>query len=154
MREQGPESEWILSCQKSLRLMFGWRNDVCCHIFFFAVVVDVVAEFDIECALSELLYADDLVLMSETIEGVGNKFLKWKAFGRKGLKVNIGKTKVTVCGGIANYGLSKSKVSACGVYNMRVTAKSVLFVQCGKCVYGICGGVIRMNPMFSRNFAR
>ena len=48
-----------------------------------------------ECALSELLYADDLVLMSETIEGLGNKFLKWKkAFERKGLKVNLGKTKV------------------------------------------------------------
>ena len=28
-----------------------------------------------ECALSELLYADDLVLMSETIEGLGNMFL-------------------------------------------------------------------------------
>ena len=30
-----------------------------------------------EGALCELLYADDLVLMSETIEGLGNKFLKW-----------------------------------------------------------------------------
>ena len=29
-----------------------------------------------EGALCELLYADDLVLMSETIEGVKNKFLQ------------------------------------------------------------------------------
>ena len=36
--------------------------------FLFAVVVDVVTEFARECALSELLYTDDLVLMSETIE--------------------------------------------------------------------------------------
>ena len=28
--------------------------------------------------LSELLYADDLVLTSVTIEGLSNKFLKWK----------------------------------------------------------------------------
>ena len=28
--------------------------------------------------LSELLHADDLVLMSETIDGLGDKFLKWK----------------------------------------------------------------------------
>ena len=36
--------------------------------FLFAVVVDVVIEFAREGALSELLCADDLVVMSETIE--------------------------------------------------------------------------------------
>ena len=36
--------------------------------FLFAVVVDVVTELAREGALSELLYADDLVLMSETID--------------------------------------------------------------------------------------
>ena len=35
--------------------------------FPFAVVVDVVTKFAIDDALSVLLYADDLVLMSETI---------------------------------------------------------------------------------------
>ena len=35
--------------------------------FLFAVVVDVVTEFASNGALSELLYAGDLVLMSETI---------------------------------------------------------------------------------------
>ena len=34
----------------------------------FAVEVDVVTEFAIEGVLRELLYADDLVLMSETME--------------------------------------------------------------------------------------
>ena len=54
-----------------------------------------------EVALSELLYADDLVLMSETVDGLRDKILKWKeAFESKGLKVNIGKTKVTVSGSI------------------------------------------------------
>ena len=36
--------------------------------FLFTVVVDVVTEFSRDGALSELLYADDLVLMSETFE--------------------------------------------------------------------------------------
>ena len=31
-----------------------------------------------EDALSELLYADELVLMSETIDGLWDKFIKWK----------------------------------------------------------------------------
>ena len=55
--------------------------------FLFALVVDVATEFAREGALSELLYADDLVLMSETIEGLRNKFIKWKLWeqGFKGL---------------------------------------------------------------------
>ena len=44
--------------------------------FILAVVVNVVTEFAREGALSELLYADDLIMMSETIEGLRNKFLK------------------------------------------------------------------------------
>ena len=65
--------------------------------FLFSEVVNVVTEFDIECALSELMYADDLVLMSETIEVLRDKFLKWKdAFESNGLKVDLRKTKVMV----------------------------------------------------------
>ena len=43
--------------------------------FLFAVVIDVVTEFAREGELSELLYADDLVLISETIDQLLNKFL-------------------------------------------------------------------------------
>ena len=43
-----------------------------------------------ECALSKLLHADDSVLMSETVEGLRNKFLRWKeALESKSLKVNL-----------------------------------------------------------------
>ena len=78
------------------------------------MVVDVVTGFVSEGALSELLYVDDLFPMSETIKGLRNRFLKWKeAFESKGLKVSLGKTKVTVCGSITNDGMSKSKVDPC-----------------------------------------
>ena len=87
--------------------------------FLFAVAVDVVTKFARQGALCELLCADDIVLMSETIEGLRNKFIKWKeAFESKGLKVNIGKTKVMVCGGITKDGMSKSKVDPCGVCSL------------------------------------
>ena len=43
--------------------------------FLFAVVVDVVTEFARGIMLSELLYADGLVLMNETIKGLRDKFL-------------------------------------------------------------------------------
>ena len=43
--------------------------------------------------MNEILYADDSALISESIEKLGEKFLKWKeTFGNKGLKVNLKKT--------------------------------------------------------------
>ena len=61
---------------------------VCMHqefvlsTFIFAVLVDVVTDLARESVLSQLLYADNLVLMSETIQGLRNKFFKWKEFLR------------------------------------------------------------------------
>ena len=45
--------------------------------------------------LWELLYASDLVLMAKSEAGLKQKLLKWKSrMEAKGLKVNVGKTKV------------------------------------------------------------
>ena len=96
--------------------------------FLFAVVVDVVTEFAGEVVLSELLYADDLVLMSETIERLRYEFMKWKeAFESKGLKINLGKTKVMVSVGITKDVISESTVDLCVVCSLRVKANSFLF---------------------------
>ena len=59
--------------------------------------------------------------MSETIEGLRNKFFNWnEAFEGKALKVNLGKTKVAISCGITNDGLSMSKVYLYGVCILRV----------------------------------
>ena len=44
----------------------------------FANVVNVVRENVTNGLMSEMLYADDLVLKSETMEGLREKFWKWK----------------------------------------------------------------------------
>ena len=107
--------------------------------FLSAVVVDVVTELARDGALSELLYADDLVLMSEIFEGTGNTFIKWKeAIESKGLKVNVGKTKVIVSSRITQDSLSKGEVDLCGVCSLRAKAKSVLCTQNGKWIHSIC----------------
>ena len=55
------------------------------------------------------------MLMSETIEGLRNKFVKWKeAIESKDLKVNLGKTNV---GSITKDGMSKNKVEPCGTFS-------------------------------------
>ena len=47
----------------------------------------------------ELLYADDLVISAETEEGLKMKLNKWKTeMEAKGLRVNMGKTKIMVSG--------------------------------------------------------
>ena len=95
--------------------------------FILAVMVDVVTEFTRERALSELLYVDDLVLMSETIEGLRNKFLKWKeAFESNGMKVKKLKTKKIVSSSITKDGLSKRKIDPDRFCRLRLKANSVL----------------------------
>ena len=117
--------------------------------FLFAVVVDVVSELAREGVLSELLYADDLVLMYETIEGLTYEFLKWsEAFESKGLKVSLGETKVMVYGGITKDGKYKSKVDPCGLCSLTVKANSVLCLQCGKWINSRCAGVNMVTPNF------
>ena len=101
--------------------------------FLFAVMIDVVTSLAREGVLSELLHADDLVLMSETIEGLRNKFIKWKeALESKGLNANLEKTKVMVSNSITKDVWSKSKFDPCGVCSLRVKANSALYAQCCK----------------------
>ena len=60
--------------------------------------------------------------------------MKWKeAFESKGLEVDLGKTKVMVCSGITQNGMSKSRINACGVCSLRVklTQYCVYSVVCG-----------------------
>ena len=91
--------------------------------------------------------------MSETTEGLSNEFVKWKeAFESKGLKVNLGKSRVMISGGIEKDSLSKSKVDQCGVCSLGIKASSVLCVQCEKCIHDRCARMKRVTVKFSRNF--
>ena len=72
-------------------------------------MVDVIIESVRNGLMSMMLYADDLVLTSETMEGLREKFWKWKrAFESKGLRVNLGKTKVVVSGAEGEVTVSKA----------------------------------------------
>ena len=60
---------------EELEIKVGMRQGSVLAPFLFAVMVDVT-EFARGVALSELLYAEDLVLISEKIEGFRNNFFK------------------------------------------------------------------------------
>ena len=57
-----------------------------------------------------------------------------------------------VSSGITKDGLCKGKVDPCNVCSLRVKAKSVLCVQCGKWIHSRCAGVKMVTPKISRNF--
>ena len=45
-----------------------------------------------------LMHADDLVIIADSLEECVRRLLLWKeAMEKKGLRVNAGKTKVTIC---------------------------------------------------------
>ena len=91
-------------------------------------MVDVLTEGVSGGLMSEMLYADDLVLTSEMMEGLREKFWKWKeAFESKRLKVNLGKTKVIVSETEGE--VSVSNVDPCGICGKRVMSNSVLCVK-------------------------
>ena len=64
----------------------------------FVVVMDVVPSEARSSIPSELLYADDLLLMVPTMDQLGRRVAEWRtSLLDKGLKVNAGKSKLMVC---------------------------------------------------------
>ena len=103
----------------------------------FAIIVNVITENARRGVVNELLYADDLVLMSKDMEDLKERFSNWRyALESKGLKVNIRKTKVIAIGSEGE--LFKSKIDPFGVCAWRVMANSVLYTKCGKWVHSGC----------------
>jgi hypothetical protein len=93
-----------------------------------------------EGLLFEILYADDLVLMADSMEELQLKFDRWKSvIERNGLKVNMGKTKVMVSGECGERVVSR--IDPCRVCDKRVKANSVLCIGCKKWVHKRCSGV-------------
>ena len=69
--------------------------------------------------MNEILYADDLVLMSENLEDLRERFPRWRdALESKGLRINITKTKMMVSG--AEGEVVRSRVDPCGICGKRV----------------------------------
>ena len=78
-------------------------------------MVDVITESAREGLMKEILYANDLVLVSDTMEEQRRRFQKWReAFETKGLRVNLKKTKVMVSG--CEGELARSKIDPCDVH--------------------------------------
>ncbi|XP_057315016.1 uncharacterized protein LOC130656204 [Hydractinia symbiolongicarpus] len=99
----------------------------------------------------ELLYADDLVLIAESMKELVEKFEKWKkGLEEKGLRVNTAKSKVMISSIAANCDLVVGKWP-CGVCRKGVGSNSIFCQTCKHWVHKKCssiGGRLRADIQF------
>ena len=89
----------------------------------------------------------------ETMEELRENFDEWrKAFESKGMRVNLGKTKLMVNG--MEEEAFDSKMGPCGVCGTRVISNSVLRTACGKWVHARCTNKKKVSAYVNKNFVR
>ena len=105
----------------------------------FAAIMDEATR-DLEKGSKSFLYADDIVLLGESWEEVGNRYREWKeALEGKGLKVNVQKTKAMKLGGKKE--MKAAEVDPCAVCRRRVMRNSIHCTVCGGWVHKRCSRV-------------
>ena len=94
----------------------------------------------------EVLYADDLVIIADSLEECVRRLLIWKeAMEKKGLRVNAGKTKVMICGTGLDL-LQSSGEYPCAVCRTGVGNNSIYCNGCKLWVHKKCSGLQRLTP--------
>ena len=91
----------------------------------------------------EDLYADDLIIIAESLEECVRRLLIWKeAMEEKGLRVNAGKTKIMICGTGLDF-LQSSGEFPCAVCRTGVGSNSIFCKSCKHWVHKKCSGLDR-----------
>ena len=89
----------------------------------------------------EDLYADDLVIITESLEECVRRLLTWKeAMEKKGLRVNAGKTNIMICGTGLNL-LQSSGEFPCAIGRTGVGSNSIFCSGCKHWVHKKCSGL-------------
>ena len=117
------------------------QGSVLSPLLFFTVLEALSRVFRTGCPW-ELLYADDLMISAESMEELLVKGETWKTeMEEKGLRVNMGKTRIMESG-INLDVLKKSGKYPCGVCQSGVGSSNAIF--CGGCkrwVHKKCSGI-------------
>ena len=101
--------------------------------------------------MNEILYADDLELISESLEDLRERFQRWRrAFEGKGLKVNVGKTKMMLSETEGE--ITLSKIDPCGICGKRVGSNAVCYTQCMKWIHGRCTKMKKVTCSSAKDF--
>ena len=114
------------------------QGSVLSPLLFIIVMEALSQEFRTGCPW-ELLYADDLVIVAETLDELKSQLKQWKnGLESKELKVNVGKTKVMCSSPNAVKSVDKSVKFPCAVCISGMGANSIQCTSCSKWVHKRC----------------
>ena len=115
------------------------QGSVLSPLLFIIVLEALSREF--RCGVPwEDLYADDLVIIAESLEECVRRLLTLKeAMEEKGLRVNAGKTKIMICGTGLDL-LQSSGEFPCAVCRTGVGSNSIFCKGCKHWVHKKCSG--------------
>ncbi len=141
-----------LSDEFSVRV--GVHQGSCLSPLLFITVLEALSqEFRTGCPWEDL-YADDLVIISDSLEELQAKLALWKTgMEAKGLRVNMGKTKIMISGPGLNV-LQKTGKHPCAVCLRGVGTNSILCTGCSCWVHKKCSGITGIllpDPTFRCN---
>ena len=106
----------------------------------FIIVLEALVSREFRCGVPwEDLYADDLVIIAESLEECVRRLLTWKeAMEEKGLRVNAGKTKIMDL-------LQSSGEFPSAVCRTGVGSNSIFCKDCKHWVHKKCSGLKRLT---------
>ena len=128
----GAVSLLVRGTVKSLKVGV-YQGSVPSPLLFIIVLEALSREF--HCGVPwEDLYADDLIIITESMEECVRRLLTWKgAMEEKGLRVNAGKTEIMIC------------EFPCAVRRTGVGSNSIFCKGCKHWVYKKCSGLKRLT---------
>ena len=119
----------------------------------FIIVMDALSAVFRDGLPWKLLYADDLVLMADSESELLVKIARWKTgIEAKGLRVNMGKTKVMRCQGVSVPRESSGK-TPCGICKKGVGLNSITCSTCNKWIHSKCSGLKGSLPKDNTGFS-
>lgn len=126
------------------------QGSVLSPLLFVIVLEALSREFGMKSPW-ELLYADDLVIIADNVEELKARLNIWKSsMESKGLRVNMGKTKILCSGKNMNILKDKGKWP-CSVCRKGVGQNSIYCASCSHWVHKACSGIqgrLREDPSY------
>ena len=121
------------------------QGSVLSPLLFIMVMEALSRDFKTGCPW-ELLYADDLAIIAESMEELVVKLTSWKeSIEAKGLKVNTLKTKIMCSSFDATKPSSKSGKYPCGVCHKGVGQNSIFCKFCKHWIHKKCSGLVKLT---------